>query len=422
MILYPSISICKRYAITKKLDVLKNVKEMAHNDSEVADIVRSNVTNSVQPLDEQIFFFTHPGVRNLIYPCTTTAGGPTPGKPCIFPVYNGYDVWTECGKWETTRLICFTKISEEQFRNGSHYISHTDNGNWGYCDPKCKGESPKPSSEYNLAKSNYNDLWTSNIYDLNHWENGFCHTYDPPQKSTSDILLRIFFMLSEPYYDDYDYYDDSDENYKDYDIFLHEKGQFWPRLDMMSFGQPDPIQLEYKKELQIVFSIKEITTFNLEEDRCIDNEEYSFTKCLQDYAVSKTNCSITFMQNEQQETDSCSVDAFEKYFTLLTKLKSDQIGKIKKESGCYTKCRVRSFSYKVKENSIPNSTKWMSAVFLQPRSSVLEYLEEYYNFDFQDLVSSIGGYLGLFLGWSVLSIVEMFGAMLLIFNVKKYFN
>ena len=64
----------------------------------------------------------------------------------------------------------------------------------------------------------------------------------------------------------------------------------------------------------------------------------------------------------------------------------------------------------------------MSAVFLQPRSSVLEYLEEFYNFDFQDLVSSIGGYLGLFLGWSVLSIVEMFGAVLLIFNVKKYFN
>ena len=121
-----------------------------------------------------------------------------------------------------------------------------------------------------------------------------------------------------------------------------------------------------------------------------------------------------------QVKEGCSVEAFENYFSLLTKLKSDQIGKIKKESGCYTKCKVRIYSYNIKENSITNnSKKWISEIFIQPKSSVVEYLEEYYNFDFQDLISSIGGYLGLFLGWSVLSLMEILGGLLFIFNITK---
>ncbi len=64
----------------------------------------------------------------------------------------------------------------------------------------------------------------------------------------------------------------------------------------------------------------------------------------------------------------------------------------------------------------------MSEVFIQPKSSEVEYLEEYYNFDLQDLISGIGGYVGLFLGWSVLSLVEIFGGLLFFINVKKFLN
>ena len=220
-------------------------------------------------------------------------------------------------------------------------------------------------------------------------------------------------MIKEIFGDAY-----GNNGYDDYDIFLHEKGQFWPRTDMMSFGQPDSIQLESGKELQIVFSIKEMTTFNSKENPCIENDHYSFRECLRDFAVRKSNCSISIMKGGQDKV-GCSVEAFENYFSLLTKLKTDQIGKIKEESGCYTKCKVRIYSFNMKENVITNYTKWISEVFIQPKSSVVEYLEEYYNFDFQDLISSIGGYVGLFLGWSVLSLVEILGGLLFIFNITK---
>ena len=412
MILYPSISICKKYAITDlNMNVLKNVKEIAKEDSDVPDIVCLNVTNSIQTLDEQLFFFTHPGVKNLTFPCTTTLGATTPGKPCIFPVYFGSDLWKECKKWHTDRPICFTK-TDGQYCDNSTCIPYYDRNRWGYCDPNCKGESPEPLSQYNLAKSDNTDLWTSNIYDMNQWENGYCHTYDPPQKSGTELVKRIYFMIKEIFGDGYGYV-----GYDDYDIFLHEKGQFWPRTDMMSFGQSDFIQLESRKEIQIVFSIKEMTKFNSKESPCIEKDQYSFTKCLQDFAVRKSNCSISIMKGGQDK-EGCSIEAFEHYFSLLSKLKSEQIGKIKKESGCYPKCKVRVFSYSKRENRIFGK-KWISEFYLQPKSSVVECLEEYYSFDFQDLISSIGGYVGLFLGWSVLSLVEIFGGLLFIFNITK---
>ena len=395
------------------------VKEMAETDSDVPDIVRSKVTNATQSLDEQLFFFTQPGVKNLTYPCTTTLGATTPGKPCIFPLYKGNELWKECKKWKTDRPVCFTKTDGQYCETeNSTCIPYNDKKSWGYCNPSCNGEYLEPSSKYNLAKSDYTDFWTSSIFDLNLWENGFCHTYDPPEKSGTDLIKRIFFMISKD--DWYDHYGGNDE-YDDYDIFLHEKGQFWPRTNMMSFGQPDSIQLKRGKELQIVFKIKEVTKLNSKENPCIDNEEYSFTKCLQDFAVRKSNCSISIMKTGQ-ENEVCSVKAFENYFSLLTKLKSDPIGKLKKESGCYDKCKVRIFSYNKKENSLSSSTKWMSEVFIQPKSSEVEYLEEYYTYDIEDLISSIGGYVGLFLGWSVLSLVEIFGGLLFIINIKKYLN
>ena len=50
--MYPSISICKKFAITNlNMNVLKNVKEMAKENSDVPDIVNSNISNSIESLE-----------------------------------------------------------------------------------------------------------------------------------------------------------------------------------------------------------------------------------------------------------------------------------------------------------------------------------------------------------------------------------
>ena len=46
-------------------------------------------------------------------------------------------------------------------------------------------------------------------------------------------------------------------DYQDYDLFLHERHQFWPRSDMFPFGQSEPVALAAGTELEIVFAVKD---------------------------------------------------------------------------------------------------------------------------------------------------------------------
>ena len=51
--------------------------------------------------------------------------------------------------------------------------------------------------------------------------------------------------------------------------------------------------------------------------------------------------------------------------------------------------------------------KWTSEVFIEAFDDV-EESTEYLAYDLNDLVGSVGGYLGLFLGWSLLGLTVQF--------------
>ena len=134
---------------------------------------------------------------------------------------------------------------------------------------------PTRTSQYNLARAKYTHLWTSDLYDLNLYEPGYCHTYDPPLESEPDLGNRIYFRISQP---------PTQWSYLPaHEIFIHQKGQFWPRTDMISFGQPERVTIE-KDDLELSFSLKEVNILNKIDNPCIADEEYSFTDCLQKYA------------------------------------------------------------------------------------------------------------------------------------------
>ena len=103
---------------------------------------------------------------------------------------------------------------------------------------------------------------------------------------------------------------------------------------------------------------------------------------------------------------------------------------IEKDSGCYPKCRTHQYSFEKSlqkinwnrkhGNQIYGNQSYRSEVYIQPKSSVVDYSNEYYIFDKNDLISSVGGNMGLFLGWSFLTFVEAFGFLLVLVNVRKY--
>ena len=64
---------------------------------------------------------------------------------------------------------------------------------------------------------------------------------------------------------------------------------------------------------------------------------------------------------------------------------------------------------------------WTSEVFIEPSDDV-EESREYYVYDLNDLVGSVGGYLGLFLGWSLLGVTAQLSVFLLEYFRKFYVN
>ena len=74
-------------------------------------------------------------------------------------------------------------------------------------------------------------------------------------------------------------------------------------------------------------------------------------------------------------------------------------------TGCYPKCTVRTYEFieKTKEEATWGRD-WSGAFYLDVKTSSFTSQDEFYAFDIWDLTSSLGGLIGLFIGWSFLSI------------------
>ena len=78
--------------------------------------------------------------------------------------------------------------AENEYKFGWCYTrKHLNNsaitGDWGYCNESCQISGYIDKYINNLAKQEYNDLWTEDIFMLSFQTSGHCHTYNPPTKS-----------------------------------------------------------------------------------------------------------------------------------------------------------------------------------------------------------------------------------------------
>ena len=69
-VLYPSITVCAKYALGHGLfhDVIDSEEE---NEIDVSINVSKIIKNQLWTLEDEIYFFTQPGVMNLTFPCMT---------------------------------------------------------------------------------------------------------------------------------------------------------------------------------------------------------------------------------------------------------------------------------------------------------------------------------------------------------------
>ena len=105
-------------------------------------------------VERTFYFFTHPGIMNRTFPCTTQLGGRTPARPCIFPVkYQNGASYDKCFLMDTPNPACLTKL----IGNSTQDEEQPNYDMFGYCHPSCAGEMPGPESPHNLARGSLTD-------------------------------------------------------------------------------------------------------------------------------------------------------------------------------------------------------------------------------------------------------------------------
>ena len=103
-VLYPSITVCKKYLNGPNVDIIEN---KSISDEDKISILHEKLWKR----NEVVYFFSHSKMFNSSFPCNTLEGGTEEGKPCSFPYINPIDgrgLQNKCTELNFcyTRYIC----------------------------------------------------------------------------------------------------------------------------------------------------------------------------------------------------------------------------------------------------------------------------------------------------------------------------
>ena len=234
------------------------------------------------------------------------------------------------------------------------------------------------------------------MFDLSNFGAGYCYTYNPPNKTLTDFAHRLFMLLGNR------------EFYGDlligFNIYLHEKGQFWPRPDLQAVNGQASLAVPLHTEIEGVFSIKQYEMIN-KKGNCVDSIDYSFTNCLFKYVYETIQCRVYWNMTIQDPLNCHKNLSMQNYVNVLLFLQRSSLRNLTLTTGCLPKCKYLEYEYEeFARESVDWRTDWISSLYLMPQYPGMAYQVEKYEFGPSDLFSDVGSYLGLFLGWSLLSI------------------
>ena len=131
------------------------------------------------------------------------------------------------------------------------------------------------------------------------------------------------------------------------------------------------------------------------------------------FSVKSTGATVPASRTVKFQTwEICST------FSLNWRAKRSWMWWEMRSSGCYPKCNTVQYSIQKTQTQIDWPANWTASVFIFPKSSIVEYTYEYFSYDWNDLIGDIGGYLGLFLGWSLITFFDALPTIIALMKIK----
>ena len=199
-----------------------------------------------------------------------------------------------------------------------------------------------------------------------------------------------------------------DDGVMGYDVYLHEKDQFWPGLETDQVGNAKPILLLDGEELKRSFVLNEKSNLNKPTTPCVSDPNYSYRKCMFAYIATMSGCHLDWVSPLNKKYTPCiSREQLLAYNEHLMFSLNTPLAKLAGESGCFAKCKSKEFIFMQKsKEKLTWKHHWSSSFFLEAERTRVKNEEELLTFDYTDTLNGIGGAMGLFLGWSLLNILS----------------
>ena len=136
--------------------------------------------------------------------------------------------------------------------------------------------------------------------------------------------------------------------------------------------------------------------------KCSEDQEYYPDDVEMDLVSKKINCSVPWSRLKTSNLKPCrSKNQFENYLQALKEIQMEEIP---------LKCKYKTWSampYMEQVHPIDSKNQaGIHLVLVMPKKQIVQIEEEVYMYPFEYLIGIFGGYLGLFLGGSILGIFE----------------
>ena len=146
---------------------------------------------------------------------------------------------------------------------------------------------------------------------------------------------RIGLFLGHKHMMDYDKY-----QFLSFHIYIHEKGQFWPKR---IFKPVQKIVVRANELKVIEFYMDRITKLKDENTNCVQEKDHSMTSCLNDYIGRQVGCNLQWFSSSKHPKCQ-SNDELSQIRNLTLWMKRVSTKKLQETSGCFEKCEKASVS------------------------------------------------------------------------------
>ena len=130
-----------------------------------------------------------------------------------------------------------------------------------------------------------------------------------------------------------------------FNIYLHDKGQFWPGLEMGRIGLSDQMFLPENYEWEGSFQVRQKTLLNKEDIPCSEDPHYSFRTCILVWVARTAGCYLDWFSSIPGNQSGVRVcdrrEDIGSYDDALTEALQARWIKLQKMTGCIPKCTVR---------------------------------------------------------------------------------